>query len=306
MCGLFGWFNPEFPEGVSPLKVLKQLARKAQDRGDKSFGMTVISGPDKTKTYKYVGPASQWLLQNRKELKKYAKSTVIIGHTRMPSHGSTSLANTHPFQIGNYWIAHNGTISNASTLMTKSAFVAKGETDSEEMACYIADKEFTVQAFEDLTGSYAITALKVDGKELLIAVDRNQPFHYLKLGEGLIWTSSKEALESTLRACDLKGEIKVVEKEILIIPEWKTKSLFPKFRNGSTTRHNTDHTTHQYDGYQYTTGGGGGGKTNGGTGTGHGGSTDTSPSTHKKYFNVGGQIISEHEWKTMQGFWEKD
>jgi glutamine amidotransferase len=70
------------------------------------------------------------------------KSKIIIGHVRSMSCGKQSHPNTHPFQIGKWVFAHNGTVKEIMKLkefkLTK--FKPEGDTDSEYAFCYLIEK----------------------------------------------------------------------------------------------------------------------------------------------------------------------
>jgi predicted glutamine amidotransferase len=196
---LAGWFNPDFGPEVDRARLFKHLMRKAQAGGDKSFGVA-YKKDGKNKLERYVGPASQWLAQNEKEIADIAKSPYILGHTRLPTQGAVTKQNCHPFRIGDWYAAHNGCISNSKELMMKSRFVPNGETDSEEALCYIVSEKFSLDSMDKITGSYAFEAVKVDGSEAILAVNSVAKLHMTQVGRGWVWTTSMESLISSLVA----------------------------------------------------------------------------------------------------------
>ena len=220
MCAHFGWFKPAIPRGVSRTRLLRHLARKAQVHGSKGFGISTKLEP-KDQPVRYTGSASQWLQQNKKELPKLAAQDVLLGHTRFPSKGEVNKANTHPFQIGKWVCAHNGTIQNSDELLEHALYVPFGETDSEEAMCYLAGHEFSVTSFELLYGSWAIVAMKRDASELIIGVDSMRSFHYAKLGDGIVWSTSRTSLESSLAAVGIRAEVKALNSKRLQLPSWE-------------------------------------------------------------------------------------
>lgn len=224
MCAIFGWFNPEMPRGANKEKLLKQLARKSQAWGNKSFGMAAMIDGE-LDAVKYTGPASQWLEQNSKTLKKWASSKVLLGHTRMPTHGAVTKANTHPFVIGDWVAAHNGVIDNSAKLMAKSVYVAKGETDSEEALCYAVTHEFAKEALAKIDGYFAFEAMKKDGTELVLAVDDRARLYTVKLGDGAVWCTDRDALETSLLAVGIRAEATKLESSILRLPAWSSVQL---------------------------------------------------------------------------------
>lgn len=69
-------------------------------------------------------------------------SKIFIGHVRCSSVGGVVYKNTHPFlrELGGreYIFAHNGTLS--VTSIKSKRFRAVGETDSEQVFCYLLDR----------------------------------------------------------------------------------------------------------------------------------------------------------------------
>jgi glucosamine 6-phosphate synthetase-like amidotransferase/phosphosugar isomerase protein len=186
----------------------------------------IIEG--KLEVAKYTGAASQWLEQNSKEVKKWAASDVLLGHTRLPTTGAVTKNNTHPFQIGSWVAAHNGCISNSAELMTQAKYVAKGETDSEEALCYIVGNDFSKESLAEIDGYFAFEALKKDGSEAVLAVDDRASLYIVQLGAGLIWCTSGSALDSSLAAVGIQADSQKLESKILRLPAMDVQELAAK------------------------------------------------------------------------------
>ena len=226
MCALFGWYKPEFPAGTKRGTLFRHLARKAQIRGQKGIG---LASPG-MKIIKYTGPAHEWIARQKKAgMDKLVKVDILLGHTRQPTKGAVGISNQHPFEIGNWVAAHNGTISNSEDLLEQAAFVAKGNTDSEEALCFLAGHDFSTTSFDELEGSFAIVAMKKDGSELVIAVDDGKDFAICRLGDGLVWHTSETALESSLIAAGIKDpDVRSISSTIVRLPGMKTVKLKQK------------------------------------------------------------------------------
>ncbi|MEN3058828.1 MAG: class II glutamine amidotransferase [Candidatus Methanosuratincola petrocarbonis] len=73
--------------------------------------------------------------------RKY-KSKIIIGHVRHASCGNQTHENTHPFKIGEWVFAHNGTVTRIMSLpdFSLNELRPQGKTDSEYAFCYLLEK----------------------------------------------------------------------------------------------------------------------------------------------------------------------
>jgi hypothetical protein len=179
----------------------------------------------RAKPVRYTGPASRWFFNNGKLATKFAASDVVLGHCRLPSKGDVTKANVHPFTIGKWVAAHNGHISNSADLMQHALYAPHGETDSEEALVYLASHDFDKDSFETMTGSWAIVAMKRDASELVIAVDRVTDFYIARLGDGVVWSTKKLALETSLQAAGIQVEVQELQSTILRLPGWQTEEV---------------------------------------------------------------------------------
>ncbi|MDX6768941.1 MAG: class II glutamine amidotransferase [Elusimicrobiota bacterium] len=223
MCAITGWHRPDFPARCDRETLLRHLIRKAQPFGDKSFGLATDL-PGKDALVKYVGMPSQWLAQNSRDIGRFAKAQTLIAHARYPTQGDVVRRNCHPFKVGDWLMAHNGTLR-AERLMLRSSFVPAGETDSEAAGCWLATHGFSTASLEELEGTFAIAAMSKDGAQFVLAVDEVTSLFVARIGEGILWHKSGEALESSLRAVGIQAEVQALRSQVLRFPGGRGERL---------------------------------------------------------------------------------
>ena len=66
---------------------------------------------------------------------------IVIAHVRKKTVGPTALVNTHPFRRGDLVFAHNGTLTDAQALASRTApehlAAIEGDTDSERLFAFV-------------------------------------------------------------------------------------------------------------------------------------------------------------------------
>jgi predicted glutamine amidotransferase len=238
MCAIAGWFGLKLKYETDRTKLLVHLARKIQAGGDKSFGISWMKD-GKGQLTKFTGAASQWLQQNIKELPAISKSSAVLMHARQPTHGNVTKTNCHPFAIGNWYAAHNGVLRNSKELMSKAMYVAAGETDSEEALCYIVGENWSAESLSKLQGYYAFEAMKKDGSQVLLIADSCARLHFAYVGDGVVWATDPDVLESSLKAVGIKAEPIKLKCQVLKMPG----RTITEFKEGSTTYYSSGYSS---------------------------------------------------------------
>ena len=129
-------------------------------------------------------------------------STIGIGHTRWATHGKPSKTNSHPHQVGDVTLVHNGIIENYEELRTElKEYEYISETDTEVLAAYIYHlykKEKSMLKVlpvlkEKIKGSYALGII-ISNEDKIYAIRNNSPLIIGKSEEGNFIASDVPAI----------------------------------------------------------------------------------------------------------------
>ncbi len=132
MCRLLA-IPPNFPRKEA-LDILKNMENANLD----GVGSTYLNEKGEFITKKYPTSLKSILRRGVKFLDHLPHKGWTIIHLRLASHGKNTLANTHPFIVGDWAICHNGVWSEyniAKLVMEKTTDIKfNGETDTEVAA----------------------------------------------------------------------------------------------------------------------------------------------------------------------------
>lgn len=194
MCGIFGAIGK--PDAMA----LKFLCYLNESRGRQSTGTYTYDGTELGYFYRCTTSASEML--KTMDSNVFNDSKLFIGHTRQSTHGSITLENCHPFQIGNTIGAHNGIIYNHNDV-TKDDNV-KYEVDSQAIF-HLIDKGKDLSA---LRGYMGIAYTDITKLGTLFLSKFNCPLAVLKTNDTIYFSS----LEEHLKLLNLKGEYITLEE----------------------------------------------------------------------------------------------
>lgn len=161
MCGILCMFNTK---DSTFLKSLSEL----ENRGYESCGMLCVK-ESKRKVLRQVSKDKSYAMDMMKKLMNNKVYDVILGHTRWPTNGVSSVENCHPLEYKNVFIVHNGII-NSNLLKEKCKYAdVKSETDSVWIAVtyrFFRELHKPYEAFRHtvtcLRGFYAIILIDMD------------------------------------------------------------------------------------------------------------------------------------------------
>ncbi|MCX7770757.1 MAG: class II glutamine amidotransferase [Proteobacteria bacterium] len=128
--------------GVSSNKPVDiQLSlREFQQRGKKNHhGFGFVFYDENLSTPSLIKKPHSLVKENIYEKTYSFKSKTIIGHVRLASCGNQEHKNTHPFVMGRWSFAHNGTVREIKKWELRR-FIPSGDTDSEHAFLYLLEK----------------------------------------------------------------------------------------------------------------------------------------------------------------------
>lgn len=194
-----------------------------EERGRKASGIAVLRRNAPASVFKLPIPAHEFVKRPfyTQLLDTIdAQTTLILGHTRRPTKGSTANRNNnHPIQAGDVIGVHNGHINNDDLLFADCGCEREGEVDSEiifqllrhELDGAFGDAELTAVKFnlQKLEGKFVVLAGDQRQPEKLLVVKRNNPLslHYHPQWHALIFSSRYIFLRKTFGRVVLKENI---------------------------------------------------------------------------------------------------
>ena len=182
MCGIVGYNGKE----LKSQEILIEGLKKLEYRGYDSAGIAL-----KEKEIKIIKATGK--IKNLEKKLENNNTTLGIGHTRWATHGEPNETNSHPHQVGDITIVHNGIIENYKELkeeLIKIGYNFKSETDTE-VACALIDyyyketkdiKKALSKFIDKVKGAYALGIL-VNNSDNLYAIRKDCP---LVIGKGKI------------------------------------------------------------------------------------------------------------------------
>lgn len=222
MCGIIGYTGSEKISHSVLIEGLKTLAYRGYD----SAGLAIVH---KTKINIIKEKGHVCALEEKMHTQAFPDGCTGIAHTRWATHGIASANNSHPHQVGQVTLVHNGIIENHAEIrkeLCAIGYTFTTETDSE-IACAYIDYCYRItkhkhtalsNAYQHFQGSFAFAILFDDEPDVIYAMRLQSPLifgikkdhvflssdisaflehtnHYLMLGHEEIARCSKQGVQ---------------------------------------------------------------------------------------------------------------
>ncbi len=224
MCGIVGICGLRSTQN----RLIDGLSR-LEYRGYDSAGIAVLDSHQQIITRRSIGKLSN-LRQSLSTEAINDSGFVGIGHTRWATHGSPTIANTHPHATDLVAVVHNGIIENYQEL--KRELIASGisffsETDTEVVTRLLdqalqqglSPLEATRQTVGRLTGAFALAIIFKNHGNLLIGARHGAPLA-VGYGDGEHYLGSDRLalVDLTNRVSYLdNGDVAVLSNDSVVI-----------------------------------------------------------------------------------------
>lgn len=264
MCGLAGSFTQASIKGLTDkqrlrrARVLEGLLVANASRGTDATGIATICGDDRC-VYKRAKPSYQFVddATARKHLR--TKAPLVIGHTRYGTTGANNDDNAHPFEEGNIIGAHNGVISNYTSIdaalrdekgiATKDYLYSRVDSQAVFRLLDHAGPGDYIDALSKVRGSAALVWHDKRNPDGLWMVRHSNPINlaWVPSMQTLFWSSQYDHLSSVLWGVFGDNWFSVGTKEnvlylfkrndILDMDSWDVK--FDEYRSTATSQYIT-------------------------------------------------------------------
>ena len=164
MCGLFG-FSGKTPCNKKYMQL--GIIWNSLERGEDSTGIySPINGLKKSLT-----KGSHYVLHDENDFKV---DKIMIAHVRAKTVGSATVENAHPFERGNYILAHNGTLTNHRDLIHKYELDSSLYNVDSDVICGCIAKNNNFDVLKEIAGAAALLIHDKTNPELLYVFKNDQ------------------------------------------------------------------------------------------------------------------------------------
>tara|TARA_R100001082_G_scaffold62219_1_gene34825 strand:- start:4057 stop:5262 length:1206 start_codon:yes stop_codon:yes gene_type:complete len=208
MCGIYGIAKSPTSDlsdkDFNKLKkAIKLIAIDSEIRGNQSSGVATIG--TNSMIYKTLDESSKFVKSKhfRQALKELKDNNILLGHTRFATEGAISVANAHPFQVGNTIGTHNGCVYNIDEMQKK---LGKNCPVDSQLIFKSIDVNSDIQnAVKHFDSDFALAFVKDDINVLHLCREENRPLYigYWEDRQILFYASEEDFLEDAFMELEL-------------------------------------------------------------------------------------------------------
>lgn len=208
MCGLVGCVGVI---GFKEKKAFTTLLMLDTIRGHDSTGVVFVTAKGDASIVKKVG--TPWDLLDSKEFEIAARGDhrALIGHNRWATKGKVNSRNAHPFEHGNIFGAHNGTLHSQANLEDSQRFEVDSENIFYDMSINGAD-----ETIPKLNGAYALTWFDEEDQTVNFIRNDKRPLYFTRTtdNKNLFWASEAWMLTVALSKAEV-AHGQIIEVDLL-------------------------------------------------------------------------------------------
>lgn len=156
MCGLIGFSGKSH---FYKNDILTLITWNSLERGEDSTGLYTPSHG----VYKTLDRGSDFVVSAKRD--NLIEDNLFIGHVRAATVGAKNIDNSHPFDVGNYVLAHNGTLKNHVDLAKKYNIDLNTHTVDSHILAACIEKENNI----------ATVVQQIEGAAALLIYDKREP-----------------------------------------------------------------------------------------------------------------------------------
>jgi hypothetical protein len=195
MCGIFGILNLESTFSFKEKEVLAQAIITNSVRGLDSTGMLIVPKANKKEPKIIKKAVAGWdfvdFTKVKEDLVNYEQNLVMLIHNRAATKGTVSNKNAHPFNHGNIYLVHNGTLANSSQLTPSG--MGLFDVDSDLITYLLSIHPYT-EVLPKLKGSYVLIWYNSEEECLYVYRNEERPIYFSKVKDKNILFFASESM----------------------------------------------------------------------------------------------------------------